>query len=301
MNYDTTYRREQFEHGFAWGSISAFLLNAHFTAPPKPQHGQNDTRGKHTPYNPNTGKTICLNWNGRWGCQRTNCNFEHVCKTCFTPSHTQAHHFTDNTIGKKLTSPQPDTAHPTINKYLPTWTHELANDDDKDFLLHGLQYGFPLIDVDPAKIKSTHSSNHKSCSQFHDKVSKRLLEEIEDGNYIQTTESAVKLISPLAAIPKPDGDVRLIHDLSYPKCNSLNDYAIKEDCRYESLTDAIDNLQPGMWMAKCDLKWAYRSMPIKPEHYQLTGLQWNFQRRPHTNNINGYRFPLWRPQKPRVF
>ena len=100
LNYDTTYRREQFEHGFAWGSTRAFLLNAHFTAPAKPQHRQNDARGKHTPYNPNTGKTICLNWNGRWGCQRTNCNFEHVCKTCFNPSHTQAHHFKENAIGK---------------------------------------------------------------------------------------------------------------------------------------------------------------------------------------------------------
>ena len=77
-------------------------------------------------------------------------------------------------------------------------------------------------------IKSNHSNNHKSCAQFHKKVSKRLLEEIEDGNYIKTAASEVKLISPLAAILKPDGDVRVIHDLSYPQNNSLNDYASKE-------------------------------------------------------------------------
>ena len=171
----------------------------------------------------------------------------------------------------------------------------------KTFCSTDYKYGFQLIDVDPAKIKITHSSNHKSCAQFHDKVSKRLLEEIEDGNYIQTTESAVKLISPLAAIPKPDGDVRLIHDLSYPKCNSLNDYTLKEDCRYESLTDAIDNLQPGMWMAKCDLKWAYRSMPIKPDHYQLTGLQLTFKGDHTPTTLMDTAFPFWRPQKPRVF
>ena len=32
-----------------------------------------------------------------------------------------------------------------------------------------------------------------------------------------------------------------------------------------------------MWMAKCDLKWAYRSVGINPDQYALTGLQWHFE------------------------
>ena len=101
-------------------------------------------------------------------------------------------------------------------------------------------------------------------------AAERLLEEIEDGNYIVTNPSAVTLVSPLAAIEKPDGDVRLIHDLSHPLGSSLNDYATKEECQYESLQDALDSLSPDMYMAKCDLKWAYRSVPIRPDHSPLT-------------------------------
>ena len=87
---------------------------------------------------------------------------------------------------------------------------------------------------------------------------------MQDGNYVETSASEVKLISPLAANLKPDGDVRVIYDIFYPKTHSLNDYASKEVCEYESLAEAIDNLQGGMWMAKLDLKWAYGSMPIRP-------------------------------------
>ena len=129
---------------------------------------------------------------------------------------------------------------------MPIWRKELTDDEDKQFLLHGLEYGLPLIDADPADIRVNHLSNHKSCTQHCKKVSKRLWEEIQDGNYVETSASEVKLISPLAANLKPVGDVRVIHDISYPENNSLNDYASKEVCEYESLAEAIDNLQRGM-------------------------------------------------------
>ena len=65
-------------------------------------------------------------------------------------------------------------------------------DKDKQFLLHGLEYGFPLIDTDPADNRISHSNNHKSCAQYHKKVSKRLLEEIQEENYVETSASEVK-------------------------------------------------------------------------------------------------------------
>ena len=121
--------------------------------------------------------------------------------------------------------------------------------------------------------------NHNSAIKLKDKVEKRLLEEIEDGNYVKMDPSQVKLISPIAALPKQDGDVRLIHDLSYevPGGTSLNANAIKEDCIYETLEETISQLSPQMYLAKCDLKWAYRAIGISPAEYPLTGLQWQFE------------------------
>jgi hypothetical protein len=206
-----------------------------------------------------------------------------------------------NATWKKLKSPQPALAHPTISKYLSTWTKELESDEDKNFLLHGLKHGFPLIDCDPSIIKKYTATNHKSCADLSQKVSNRIREEMEDGNYIETPAEAVTLVSPLAAIEKSDGDVRLIHDLSHPKCNSLNDYATKEDCQYENVADAVKDLHPEMWMAKCDLKWAYRSMPIQPEHYTLTGLQWTFPGNSKPTTLIDTAFPFGARKSPAHF
>ena len=181
------------------------------------------------------------------------------------------------------------------------WEKELKNDPDKDFLFNGLKHGFPLIDSSDQHIHFIRSQNHASTIEHCDKVEKRIIEEIEDGNYVKVDPSTVKIVSPLAAIEKPDGDVRIIHDLSYPKGYSLNDHASKEECTYESIQDALDLLKPGMFMAKCDLKWAYRSVPIHPEHHTLTGLQWTFRGNHKATTLIDTAFPFGARKSPAHF
>ena len=54
-------------------------------------------------------------------------------------------------------------------------------------------------------------------------------------------------------------------------------------------------------MAKCDLKWAYRSMPIKPDHYQLTGLQWTFKGDRTPTTLMDTAFPFGARKSPAFF
>ena len=68
----------------------------------------------------------------------------------------------------------------------------------------------------------------------------------------------------------------LIHDLSRPADQSINSYASKDYCKYESISDAIALIQPGWFMAVVDLKSAYRSVHIRPDEQCITGLQWQF-------------------------
>ncbi len=157
------------------------------------------------------------------------------------------------------------------------WEKELEDDEDREFILDGIKNGFKLIDGPVEEIKKCRSENHKSAKQNQKAVEERIKEEINEGNYVVTDENDVILVSPLAAIEKSDGDVRVLHDLSYPENNGLNSFAAKEPCRYESVEDIIQTLEPGTFLAKCDLKWAYRSIPVCNEHQQLTGLQWTFQ------------------------
>jgi hypothetical protein len=94
LAYDTTYRREQFAHGFPWGTTSAFLLNAQLTTPTSGPQKQSEHPRNARPNisNPDTGKIICFSWNARSGCQRPNCRYDHVCAICHASTHNQAQH-----------------------------------------------------------------------------------------------------------------------------------------------------------------------------------------------------------------
>ena len=134
------------------------------------------------------------------------------------------------------------------------------------------------MDSDIADISYARSKNHNSAIRppYRKKVEEKLREEITDGNY-EVVKKLPRIISPIAAIPKSDGDVRIIHDLSQPPGNSLNDHAKKVPCKYQCFNDALSFLQPNFFCCKVDLKSAYRSVHIKEAQRILTGLEWHFK------------------------
>ena len=109
-DYDVIYRREQQKHGFAWGKSSPFLLQSqlgnHDNPPPTQFQSKKGSApgqaGKRPPLpsvrNPSTGQTICNNFNGRNGCSWPNCHFSHVCKSCYSPAHSEIQHRENSTI-----------------------------------------------------------------------------------------------------------------------------------------------------------------------------------------------------------
>ena len=81
----------------------------------------------------------------------------------------------------------------------------------------------------------------------------------------------------MAAIPKPDGDVRLIHDCSRPVGSAVNDYCSTDwQQKYATVDDAAKCMTEKCYMAKVDLKSAYRSVKISEHSHQVTGLKWDF-------------------------
>ena len=77
----------------------------------------------------------------------------------------------------------------------------------KNLFLRGLDLG--LICFIPVTCIN-HPSVYPSNLLFH-KATEQVKKEIESGNY-EICKKSPMLISPMAAIPKPDGDVQLIHD-----------------------------------------------------------------------------------------
>ena len=96
----------------------------------------------------------------------------------------------------------------------------------------------------------------------------------------------------MSVVPKKHSTERgIIYHLSYPEGDSLNDYIPKDpySLQYVRVDDAIRiirSLGPGSFMAKTDLKSAFRLIPVHPSNWHLLAFTGR------VNTMWTYIFPL---------
>ena len=89
--------------------------------------------------------------------------------------------------------------------------------------------------------------------------------------------------SPLGLVErKMPGKFRLIHHLSFPPGDSINDGISPEDAhvQYQSIDHAAQQLQQlgqGLFWSKTDIADAFRIVPLHPSQYRLFGFVWREQ------------------------
>ena len=148
-------------------------------------------------------------------------------------------------------------------------------------LYSGFKFGFSL------HFEGTRTSffanNLISAQQNPDIVSAKLSKELAAGRLAGPFECPPFpkfRVSPLGVVPKKTpGEYRLIHHLSFPRGDSVNDGIAPEHAsvQYARVDDAvaiIKQLGSGCFLAKTDIKSAFRILPIKPSDYDLLGIFW---------------------------
>ncbi len=85
-------------------------------------------------------------------------------------------------------------------------------------------------------------------------------------------------VSPIGVVPKASGAFRLIHHLSWPTGNSVNDGIADELCavKYSSFDEAVQRvagLGTSTLLAKSDVKSAFRLLPVRPQDFCLLGFK----------------------------
>ena len=149
------------------------------------------------------------------------------------------------------------------------------------YLISGLKFGFSLH-FEGLK-HSFEANNLSSCSDHPDAVDKKLAKEL-DAQRLAGPFATPPLpnfrISPLGVVPKKTpGEFRLIHHLSFPKGTSVNDGISSQNTTvsYATITDAIQLIKQagrGCYLAKTDIRNAFRLIPIRPDDYDLLGIKW---------------------------
>lgn len=153
--------------------------------------------------------------------------------------------------------------------------------DVRDYIAKGFKEGFSLEYVGPRRARE--AGNLASTKQAPEILQGKIKKELEAGRIagpFAYPPLPTLQVSPVGLIPKKDGDYRVIHHLSYPDHNSINDFIPPELCSvsYASIDDAaemIHNLGQGALLAKSDIKSAFRLLPISPCDFDLLGIKFD--------------------------
>ena len=161
--------------------------------------------------------------------------------------------------------------------------------------------------MDSAKIRqdiiSIDINNYKSATQppHREMVEKQILEELKNGHY-KIVQNKPKIISAIGAIKKKDSNkIRIIHDCSRPVGAAVNNFAETEKFSYQTIQDAVDLITPGNYLAKLDLKNAYRSVKIHESNFIATGLKWTFAGDDKHTLMVDTRLPFGASKSPQIF
>ena len=148
-------------------------------------------------------------------------------------------------------------------------------------LHQGFRHGFPLHYKGARQ--EFNCTNLKSALQNQHIVKQKIQKEVQEGRVAGPFEHRPLpnlRISPLGLVPKKGGDFRLIHHLSYPQGNSVNDFIEPELCsvnytKFDKAVQMIQQLGKGALLGKADIKSAFRLIPIRPEDFDLLGFKFD--------------------------
>ena len=92
----------------------------------------------------------------------------------------------------------------------------------------------------------------------------------------------------------------MIHDLSRP-LGGINSLTTDTAVSYPTIDDATKMIKHGSFVAKIDLRSAYRVVPIHPDCYALTGLSWKFSEDSEDTYLYDCRLPFGGSRSCRIF
>lgn len=136
-----------------------------------------------------------------------------------------------------------------------------------------MHYFGPRIETDCINLKSVRDNSYEAL--------RLVLEEVQRGRIagpFDVRPIPYLRLNPIGLVPKSDGNFRLIHHLSHPAGESVNDFIDPSLCSvsYSSFDNAIEmisHLGPAAWLGKMDIKSAFRLLKVRPLDFQLLGFR----------------------------
>ena len=154
------------------------------------------------------------------------------------------------------------------------WIRLFEKDEDHKFLIEGAAYGFTWAAENP---KDFYEIPNYVEMEHEQKVTARVKEMVDKGHIVQSDRDSVCGIAAIGVVDKQRSGFtkyRVVHDLSRPFSDSINDGMSVEKRTFASFGTACAYMRPNAYMCKIDLSDAYRSVPMSPEWWPRHVFQW---------------------------
>ena len=215
------------------------------------------------------------------------CSFKHECHKCHRCHHNHPSLVPQDPIQFSCLRIQAPPAKLSLALPTPVKINRLApllsgySNSAAEYLINGFCFGFPIPFQGPSS--STAASNLLSAQQHPGVVDRYLAREVlaqrVAGPFTHPPFQNFR-VSPIGVIPKKTpGEFRCIQHLSYPYGASVNDGIPVEDSSvtYSRIDNAVGLiLRSGFdsFLAKTDIKSAFRIIPIRPADYNRLSIYW---------------------------
>ena len=151
-------------------------------------------------------------------------------------------------------------------------------DPNAQFLFEGVIHGFDIVDdVVPEPYNSRNYSSILN-DEFKVQMDKTVADELSRDK-VSIAVEAPHCVHALGAVRKASGKLRPITDCRRPLGVSINNH-METTCStfsYTHIDHVTDALVRGSYMAVLDIKAAYRSVNINPDHRKFQGFVWDVQ------------------------
>lgn len=169
---------------------------------------------------------------------------------------------------------------------IEAWKQLTTGNSDDEFVLNGVQYGFPLEFLGPSIPTNRATENHTSARYYPKEVEEYIQKELNEGALLGPFISSPFTechISPLMTRPKAtEGERRIIVDLSFPD-GGINKWVVKGMSQGKSVKHKLPTINMAVqeinsigidnaWLSAIDISRAYRNFRTCPKDWPLLGI-----------------------------
>jgi hypothetical protein len=170
---------------------------------------------------------------------------------------------------------------------------------EAELLIHDIYYGFRVLpETQPNEsVTPFEVGNYPTTEECAQALQNTLDAECKAG-ILRRVEEKPKYLTALNAKVEKD-KIRTLCDYSAPDGKSINAHADARHFSMMSHEDAYALMRPNYYMAKVDIKSAFRTVGVHPSHWPLLGYQWT--RRGKPEYYLDTRFPFGLKCSPEIF